>query len=272
MTTDRIVGRTRPIVQTVGFVRKEIVDLMSQPRLLLVLVAGPFLLMLLFAVGYDQQQAVLRTAFVGPPDSIYERSLDRFAEELDYYLTNEGYSSDRAAAERRLADGEVDLVVVFPDDPGASVRAGEQALIEVLHDKIDPIQQTAVAISAQVAVQELNANVVEAVVGRAQSGLTPLAESVVEADQQIARIEAGMASADSAEVQAAAAELDTTSADMSAIASLSLGLVLGTSLVAPVVVAPAISPLQVFAPVAPGGLCPGLGSCWRPVATPRQLP
>ena len=57
-----------------------------------------------------------------------------------------------------------------------------------------------------------------------------------------------------------------------AIASLSLGLALGTSLVAPVVVAPAISPLQVFAPVAPGGLCPGLGSCWRPAATPRQLP
>lgn len=57
-----------------------------------------------------------------------------------------------------------------------------------------------------------------------------------------------------------------------AAASLSLGLVLGTSLTAPVAVAPAMSALEVFAPIAPGGLCPPLGSCWRPATSTRQLP
>ncbi len=57
-----------------------------------------------------------------------------------------------------------------------------------------------------------------------------------------------------------------------AAASLSLGLVLGTSLTAPVAVAPAMSALEVFAPIAPGGLCPALGSCWRPATPTRQLP
>lgn len=57
-----------------------------------------------------------------------------------------------------------------------------------------------------------------------------------------------------------------------AAASLSLGLFLGTSLTAPVAVAPAMSALEVFAPIAPGGLCPPLGSCWRPATPTNQLP
>lgn len=57
-----------------------------------------------------------------------------------------------------------------------------------------------------------------------------------------------------------------------AAASLSLGLFLGTSLTAPVAVAPAMSALEVFAPIAPGGLCPVRGSCWRPATPTRQIP
>ena len=220
-----LVGRGRPIVQTLGFVRKEIVEIVRQPRLLLVLVAGPFLVLLLFAVGYDQQQAVLRTTFVGPEGSVYEESIERFADELEYYLTNEGYGSDREAAEQRLADGEVDLVVVFPADAGQQILAGEQAVIEVLHDKIDPIQQTAVEISAQVAVQELNANVLEAVATEAQSTLVPLADGVTQSDDQLARIEQALANGDDAEVRAASADLRSASSSMSAIATATVSVI-----------------------------------------------
>src|SRR5690606_27108553 len=106
-----LVGHNRPIVQPTGVVRQEPVEVVRQPRLLLVLSAGPFLVLLLFAVGYDQQQAVLRTAFVGPEDSLYVDSMERFSDELRFYITNEGYGSDLEAAERRLQDGEVDVVV-----------------------------------------------------------------------------------------------------------------------------------------------------------------
>lgn len=214
-----LVSRLRVLVQVVGLLRKEIVDILRQPRLLLVLVIGPFLVLLLFAVGYDQQQAVLRTAFVGPAGSVYEDSMERFAEELEYYITNEGYGQDLEAAEQRLADGEIDLVVVFPDDPAGQVLAGERAVIQVMHDKIDPIQQTAVEIASQVAVQELNANVLEAILTRAQDELIPLAESVIRSDADLARIEAAVAASDDAEVRAAAEDLGTASAGMATIAT-----------------------------------------------------
>ena len=177
--------RARRLVQVGGFVRKEIVAVARQPRLLLVLVAGPFVILLLFGLGYDQEQSVLRTAFVGPPGSIYEDSLEQFTDELEQYVENAGYSDDLAEAEARLRDGEIDAIVVFPTDPIDDVLAGEQADIKVLHDKIDPIQQVAVEVSSQVAVMEMNARILEEVVGRAQDALVPIAESVELAGGQI---------------------------------------------------------------------------------------
>jgi ABC-2 type transport system permease protein len=71
--------RVRRSVQVSGFLRKEIVAFLRQPRLLLVLVVGPFLILFLFGVGYDQEQSVVRTAFVGPEGSVYEDSIEQFA-------------------------------------------------------------------------------------------------------------------------------------------------------------------------------------------------
>lgn len=217
MTDARLVRRTRPVVQTTGFVRKEIVEILRQPRLLLVLIAGPFLVLLLFAVGYDQQQAVLRTAFVGPDDELYADSIERFSEELQFYITNEGYGSDLAAAERRLEDGEVDVVVELPADPAATVLGGEQAVVRVIHDKLDPIQQTAVEISAHVAVQELNAQILEAVVSGAQDELAPLPDNLGRTEQELERISAAVAAGDDAEVRAGADALAAAASGMATV-------------------------------------------------------
>lgn len=183
-----VAGPLRPLIQVVAFAKKDMRVVLRQPRLLLVLVVGPFVLLFLFAAGYDQESTVLRTVFVGPPDSAYQQSIDRIAGDLGAYLTMEEYTSDRAEAEDRLADGDVDLVVVFPDDPTATViDQGEQAVITVVHNKLDPIQQTAVQVSSQVAVQELNAVVLETIVADLQHRLrtSPEATTAADAVQQV---------------------------------------------------------------------------------------
>ncbi len=179
--------------------------MVRQPRLLLVLVLGPFLILLLFAVGYDDKQAVLRTAFVGPEDSVYEQSIDQFAEGLQKYVENAGYSDDLVAAEQQLRDGEIDVIVVFPSDPLDSVLNGEQAEITVLHDKIDPIQQIAVEVSSQVAVMELNARVLEEIVAQAQDTLVPVNDSLAVAQTVADDL---LAAAERGDEQAASDALD----------------------------------------------------------------
>lgn len=195
------------VVQTIGFVRKEVLEVFRQPRLLLVMVVGPFLVLALFAFGFDQQATVLTTRFVGPPNGPYESSLDEFADQLGRYVSSAGYTSDLVGARNELSNGDIDLIVIFPDDPAASVLAGEQASISVLHDKIDPIQQTTVEVAAQVAVQELNATILERIVGEIQGELVPYEDSVAEASALIDAYAQAQQNGDAQAIGAAADEL-----------------------------------------------------------------
>lgn len=180
-----VAGFGRSLIQTTGFLRKEIVEVARQPRLLLVLVLAPFLVLAAFAAGYDEQTVVLQTRFVGPPDSVYERAIDDAADDLRRYLSSAGYTSDRAEAVAELREGRVDLVVVFPDDPAGTVLDNRRAVVEVLHDKLDPIQQTAVEVAAQVAVAELNATVLERVVGETQRRVGDAVEGAEANDDEL---------------------------------------------------------------------------------------
>lgn len=211
--------RLGPVIHVLGFVRKEILAVLRQPRLLLVLVIGPFLLLFLFGLGYDQTQTVLRTAFVGPEDSVFADVPDRFDDELSDYVEMAGYTSDIIEAQTWLADGEIDLIVVFPADPVETVLEGDQAVIDVLHDKLDPIQQTAVNVSAQVAVQELNAVVVEQVIGELQSTAGPYQDMVDRSTVLFDDLEAASARSDDEEAARLAGEIEQTSAGLATVLS-----------------------------------------------------
>jgi ABC-2 type transport system permease protein len=213
--------KARVPVQIGGFLRKEAASILRQPRLLLVLVAGPFLVLLLFGVGYDQETVVLRTAFVGPQGSIYEETLDEFAQGLTRYVENAGYTDDLVGAESELRAGNVDAIVVFPPDPAAEVLAGRQASITVLHDKIDPIQVTAVEVSARVAIQELNARVLEEVIRRSQEQLVPFNESLTDANDQLSALNDAVVRLDDRQIDRALRELSLSASALDTLAEVS---------------------------------------------------
>jgi ABC-2 type transport system permease protein len=179
-----------PFVRSSAFVRKELAEILRQPRLLLLLVLGPFLLLLLFGAGYSQSDLVLRAVFVGEEDSIYQEVLATYEEELDDFLDPQGFVTSEAEARGMLAAGDVDIAVVFPDDPVESVLAGERAVIRVLHDEIDPLQQSAIWISTRVAVQEVNAIVLSTVASEVQTEMASYSELVDGLDGLAADLEA----------------------------------------------------------------------------------
>jgi ABC-2 type transport system permease protein len=128
----------------------------------------------LFGGSYREEAVKMRTLFVGPPGSAYERAIDQYEEQLGEYVRVAGFTADQPAAVKLLADNVVDLVVVFPPDAADRVIAGQQAEIQVLNDKLDPLQQSAVEIAARLAVQEMNASIVSNVVAEAQSLADPM--------------------------------------------------------------------------------------------------
>src|SRR5262245_32019232 len=164
------------VIRSFAFVRKEVVEILRQPRLIALLVLGPFALLLLFGAGYAQNVVQKKALFVGPPNSIYEDLHDTYQGDLAEFLQSEGMISDEDEARAALERGDVDIVVVFPTDAEKSVLAGKRAVIKVLHDELDPIQAGAIEFAAELAIHEVNAAVLTSLASDAHSLLGPVAE------------------------------------------------------------------------------------------------
>jgi ABC-2 type transport system permease protein len=68
---------------------------------------------------------------------------------------------DRAAAEARLLGGQVDVVVVAPEDPEAAFRAGQRSIIEVLVDQSDPVEENYASVLAHTLADAVNQQLIE---------------------------------------------------------------------------------------------------------------
>ncbi len=201
----------RPL-QIGAFGRKEVVDVLRQPKLLLTLVFGPFLILAAFGIGYNDSPDPLRTVFVASSaDSPFLQQVEEYADRLGDFVDVRGTSTDYTAATRMLQRDDVDLVVVFPDDAVDAVMEGQQSSIQVIHTRLDPIERTAILFASDLAVGEINSAVLSRVVAEGQEGariavtnldrtLTQLAE---EDEDVAARLDEF-----SAFTQAALAELD----------------------------------------------------------------
>ncbi len=139
-----------------AFVRKEIVSILRQPRLVFSLILGPFFILLLFGIGYRETPRTLNTLFVVPADSPMLPVVEQYATNLGQQINSQGIIGDAAEADRRLRGREVDLVVVVPPDPSAPVRNNEQAVFSLYHYEIDPYERAYIEILGRNYADEIN--------------------------------------------------------------------------------------------------------------------
>ncbi len=166
------------LTRIASFARKELVDVIRQPRLLITLILGPFVILALFGLGYKQQAPALRTVFVSAADGEFTRQLQEQTEgvgesdsplELEGDIDVVGVVETRGEAVRWLRQNEADVAVIVPDEPIASVQAGERAVFVVLHDRLDPFEQATISLVAQSTVDLVNRRVLEEVVATGQA-------------------------------------------------------------------------------------------------------
>jgi ABC-2 type transport system permease protein len=150
---------TTAIIRTSAFLRKEIVEIIRQPRLLLTLVLGPFLILFIFGIGYRNQPRSLRTLFVIPENSQMRSRVQDYATTLGPQLIFSGITEDLTGALRKLKNDQVDLVAVTPKEPFQKIRNNEQAMFVLYHKEIDPIQVNYVQFFGQIYIDEVNRRV-----------------------------------------------------------------------------------------------------------------
>ena len=125
-----------------SFSSKEFVEVPRQPKLILALILGPFLILLLFGIVYTNQRPPERTMLVISQDNHFIDQIESKAAELDYAIEYMGITDDFDLMMRNLNRNAIDLGVVIPDDVYETIRSNQQAVIETHHNQIDPAQIT----------------------------------------------------------------------------------------------------------------------------------
>ena len=162
------------LIRTVAFLRKDLFEVLRQPRLLVTLVLGPFLILLLFGIGYSPSRSGLNASLVVPPGSGLESRAAELAEALGRRVSLTEVTDDEAAARESMASGDADVLVVVPGDAAERVRANEQVPIVIYHSQIDPFESAFIDVVADSAVDELNQAILREVVVAGQEGSADL--------------------------------------------------------------------------------------------------
>ncbi|HSG14970.1 MAG TPA: hypothetical protein VLE70_01440, partial [Anaerolineae bacterium] len=156
------------LIRVSAFARKEVAGIIRQPRLVAILILGPFLILLIFGVGYTNQERTLKTIIVVPPDSTIEERITAFADRL-VGLEVVDFEESESVALGRLDQRLVDLVVVTPADPLADVRTGNHAVLSFYHHEIDPLEQLYVRSLERAYLEAINREVLTVAADRGKS-------------------------------------------------------------------------------------------------------
>lgn len=191
-----------------AFAQKEIREVIRQPKLVLSLIVGPFLILGLFALGFQARPPALRTVLVMAGDSELAHRAEELEDALKPFIEVVGISQDAEASTQRLLDREIDLVVITPSDAFDTISRGEHAIIEVLHTKLDPFDQANIAVFSRTSIDELNRTLLAEVAEVGQERVEVGDEAVPAAREAAAAYTTALRNNDESELRRAELELD----------------------------------------------------------------
>ena len=220
---------SRFVVRSTTFLRKELATIFRQPRLILTLIHGPFLIMLLFGFAFRKEGRSLRTLFVINQDSPFVAQVEEFATTIGPAIVYQGIIPDRDDALGRLARNEVDVVIIVPDNPMETIRNNEQAVLEMYHNEIDPIQVDYVRQVGALYVNAVNRKVLSTVTAENQEEAGTLQGKLEAAQASAKAYREALAARNTAAASTEKENLNTNLVALRILAGASVGLLEGTN-------------------------------------------
>ena len=162
------------LIRISSFLTKELTAIFRQPKLILTMVLGPFLIMFLFGLAYPDQNRALRTLFVTKDPSAFQEQMQIFTEAFSSTIVNQGVETDENLALSRLALNQTDLVIVVPETPMETIESNQQAQFVIYHNEVDPFQIGYIQSAARIYVDEVNRRVLQSVAEQGQADTSTL--------------------------------------------------------------------------------------------------
>jgi len=187
----------RGIIRASSFFRKEIFEILRQPRLVATLVLGPFLILFIFGIGYRAQSRTLRTLFVVQPSSpIAAQDVQEYGKSTGSLLIYAGVTGNQNEALDQLQRGQVDLVIVEPGDATSTIKNNQQAVFTLYHHEIDPVQVSYINYLGWLYADVVNQQVLRSFAVQGQKDAVNLHTSLQEAHQNVSAMRQAMQSGD----------------------------------------------------------------------------
>jgi ABC-2 type transport system permease protein len=223
------------LIRISGFITKEVREIWRQPRLLLSLLLGPFLILLLFGVGYTGVLPKLRGILVIPNDPAFIAQKATLQAQFSKGIDVLDVMTDLTAAQNRLRAGGVDIVVQIPANAAQQIGAGAQAIVPVYYNEIDPVAESRIVLGTLTYTNDLNKETVANAFRRGQTGAGNVSDALGRLDAALGRISNDIGSGQLQQAQGDASEVQANSN----VVALSAGLILQLLQTQPVAGAPA---------------------------------
>lgn len=150
-----------------GFIRKEILSVLRQPRLVLILILAPFLILVIFGLGYRERPQNFQTELVLPSEQA-QLAAEDLSEAFGAGLDLAGVSYNEEEARARLQRGEIDMLIIAPENAVETISGGERAGFVVTHREVDPVLRATINLLSRLSVDEINRRVLVDTVARLQ--------------------------------------------------------------------------------------------------------
>ena len=156
------------LIRISSFMSKELTEILRQPKLILTLVFGPFLIMFLFGLGYPDQNRTLRTTFVTEDPNSPQGDMKLFTESIPA-IADQNVENNKELALAKLALNQTDLVILIPANALETVRNNQQAKFIIYHNEVDPFQIGYINSVARIYTDEVNRRILQNVTEQGQA-------------------------------------------------------------------------------------------------------
>lgn len=145
----------RPIIQIFAFVRKELFGVLRQPRLVLSLILGPFIILALFGLGY-QGNSRYNTILVVPNQPSISTNPADYKDVIRQTFVLTEISKNEQDAVAKLNRGDAEVVIVVPANALDEIYDGRNARFPVYYRTASPLQANYIEYSTYVYASEFD--------------------------------------------------------------------------------------------------------------------
>ncbi len=163
----------KPFIRLFSFFSKEISEVRRQPRLIMSLLLGPFIILLLFGIGYQGNIPKFRVALVLPKDAsaLPPEMINNLKQAIQTNFVLVSADANQEEALRKLHNGEADIVEIFPSDINAVIQRvpqGQQSPVEFRYAEVNPLNESWVRYLGYAQVTEVNKQILIQIIAQAQ--------------------------------------------------------------------------------------------------------